>query len=290
MLWTLLKSALLMPLRHGVWSNDHLELLDPSSRYIGLLSSLRAFTEISHLQLALALVALQVISWTLTHVVNRAVNLAASVAFSAASLLFFDSIAPTLDGGDNLASIILFVLPLYFMARLISRRPAKIGPSPSSALSATLVTVIRFQIVAMYAYAGTCKLLGHEWQNGTALFYILQSDLYSFPPAQALVLRYPLVTVAATYATIIFQVTFPLLIWVRKARPYLIGAGVALHLSIIIGMGLFEFGLIMMISYLIWIRDKDLNTVVQGIRRQLNRLRTVLHKRRVSQQQVGSKL
>lgn len=278
MLWTLMKSALLLPLSRRVWDDGHIATLDASSRYSKLLAVTQEIIAMSHHSLALALVAIQFVSWILTQASNSSLRLLGAVAFSGSSLLFFESIAPTLDGGDNLASLFIVLMPLYAAARLpfFSKASHDGALTPAAAMDSSLILVIRFQVAIMYAFAGACKLIGHEWQNGTALFYILQSDLYSFPPAQALALNYPLVTVAATYGTIAFQIAFPTLIWVKGARVYLIAAGTLLHLSIIVAMGLFEFGLIMIVSYLIWFDDLDLKATEQSIYQMRHRMKRLL--------------
>jgi hypothetical protein len=108
------------------------------------------------------------------------------------------------------------------------------------------------------------KLNGPLWQKGMALYYILQGESYTHPTVQSLVIEYPAFAMLGTYATMLFQVLFVVLIWRRAARPYLVAAGVGLHLfGIGLGMGLLLFGIIMCLGYLAFI-PADVSARLRG--------------------------
>lgn len=54
----------------------------------------------------------------------------------------------------------------------------------------------------------------------------------------------------ATYAVLMYQGLFPLIVWFKKVKiPFLL-FGVLMHLGIAFGMGIFTFGIVMCLVYL----------------------------------------
>ncbi len=155
-----------------------------------------------------------------------------------------------LDGGNNLAQLVLFFLIFVNTsgkAIALPRWPALRGGLVAVANLA--FTMIMVQIALVYFCAGIYKLNGHLWSNGMALYYILQADTYSHPVLHDLIIEWPWLSLIGSYFTVGFQMVFPYLIWSKKTRPWVIAAGVMLHLGISFGMGLFTFGLVMIAMY-----------------------------------------
>ncbi len=162
-----------------------------------------------------------------------------------------------LDGGNNLVQLLMF----YFMVMNVSGAALRCRWAAPRGLLVALSNVAfymcRIQIALVYLCAGILKLTGPLWQKGMALYYILQSEGYTHPLARDLVLSFPGAAMLATYGTIAFQILFVVLIWWRPARPYLIAAGLGLHLGgIAFGMGLLFFGLVMCLSYVAFLPDR----------------------------------
>lgn len=157
----------------------------------------------------------------------------------------------TTDGGTNLAELFLIYLVFINSSETPTPRPT-IASKFGTALSNTAFQLARFQLVLVYATAGMCKMSGPLWRNGTALFYILQSEYYSHPLWGKILLEHPVLLSLFTHATILFQLSFPALIWAKSFRPYLIGLGTVFHLSIAVVMGLTHFGMMMTIAYVVF--------------------------------------
>lgn len=104
------------------------------------------------------------------------------------------------------------------------------------------------QISFMYTVAGITKLMNVEWLNGDALYYILQvSDFNTFD------LQLPnLVLKCLSYTIIIYQLGFPVFIWVKPIKRPFLWLGASIHLFIAVGLGLFAFGLISLLPYLLF--------------------------------------
>lgn len=158
-----------------------------------------------------------------------------------------------LDGGDNLMQLMLFYL--IFMDPSPVSEEARPRPL-SNALSNAAFLIARLQVVAVYLVAGLAKIDGELWQNGTALYYTLSVDDFTLPSVRYIVSHYPILSVAGTYSTLAYQVSFPWLVWNRRVRPYLMAFGTCLHLQIALVMGLFSFGLAVMAAYACFFTDE----------------------------------
>jgi predicted DCC family thiol-disulfide oxidoreductase YuxK len=161
-----------------------------------------------------------------------------------------NSVRPLMDGGNNLVEIVLFFLIFLDTRKSIQKE----NPPPFAQLSNLLSNIsfmsIKVQICAVYLTAGLCKAIGEMWQNGTALFYILQNENFSHPLVKEFALEYPEFTILPTYFTIIFQLLFSIFVWNRKTYWYILFFGLFLHLQIAFFMGLFLFGTAMCIMYI----------------------------------------
>ncbi|MCW3109939.1 MAG: hypothetical protein JWQ09_4445 [Segetibacter sp.] len=170
-----------------------------------------------------------------------------------------------LDGGNNLMQLIL--LYLIFMDPTIPKNKYKSQfiNHLNNSLSNASFYMVRLQIVIVYLVSGLGKVAGTLWQNGTALYYTLNVDEYSNPFAKHLISLYPIFSVIGTYATMIYQICFPWLIWNRKIRPYLLAFGTFIHIQISFVMGLFMFGLAIATSYLSFMPNDAARKVLNAV-------------------------
>ena len=161
----------------------------------------------------------------------------------------------TLDGGDNLMQIMLIYL-IFMDPAPPSATPAEgVRQYANNAITNAVFLIARLQVVAVYLVAGLGKVTGELWQNGTAIFYTLSVDDFTLPAVRSFVADWPVFSVVATYVTLLYQVSFPWLIWNRRFRPWLMGLGTFIHLQIALVMGLFSFGLAVMSSYVVFFTD-----------------------------------
>lgn len=259
--WFGVHTLLLIPYHRMMWSNDAFILREPfqpenwRSYLYGLLDlpwlgehyGIFIAAQLSCIVLAIAGVyprLLTLIIFVLTLSINHRSNV-------------------TMDGGDNLSEILLFFLifvrnpSLSFPLKELQGSTLKfLSESVQTSVSNVSYALILVQIALVYATAGLCKVTGDLWQNGTSLFYILQSLDYSVPWVASLVLKHSTLLTFATYSTIAFQLCFPVFVWNKHLRPWILLAGVMLHLNIMLVMGLFLFGTVMCISYVSFFPDQ----------------------------------
>ena len=161
-----------------------------------------------------------------------------------------------LDGGNN-----LFILLIFFSIFINNNDKNK----KSNRLSNTFYFLSRYQLCLLYLTAGITKLTGKYWVNGTGIFYALLSENFSHPLLIDFVVDYAEITVFLNYITLIYQISFPFLIWFEKFRKPYIVLGFFIHLSIGIGMGLLFFGIVMIVGHSLFYSNKECKNIFNKI-------------------------
>lgn len=148
-----------------------------------------------------------------------------------------------LDGGNNLQELLLIYSLIMTFGFLLK----------NNFLGQTLrnsgLFLARMQLCFLYLTACLSKFTGEMWQKGVALYYSLSLNSYSNPYLAEIILSNDFLLVVGNYYTLAFQLSFPFLIWNFRTRNVIILMGVLLHTMIAFVMGLFFFGLVMIVSY-----------------------------------------
>ncbi len=114
--------------------------------------------------------------------------------------------------------------------------------------SSMALRFVQIQLCVSYAYTGMEKLRGPMWWDGSAIWGVLgnaQISQYDL----SFMYHFPLLVAFLTFATLIFEIYFPIAVWVRSLRvPWLL-MGVVLHLGIALVMGLHFFAFLMLAAY-----------------------------------------
>jgi len=172
-------------------------------------------------------------------------------------LSFYDVARFSIDGGHNLSWLLL----LYNV--FLDPRPD--APMFSKFVSMCGFLTCRAQILLVYLTAGLTKLVAPVWQEGEALYYVLALDVFSFPWMQAWVATAPVSLLKlCSYFIIGFQLAFPLFVWNKRLRPWLLLTGICVYASIMLVMGLGTFGLVMIVAHILFL-DED-SKIVRKIR------------------------
>lgn len=118
----------------------------------------------------------------------------------------------------------------------------------TDAVSSAFYRLAQFQICAIYAYTGFEKLKGVSWWNGSALWTVFANpQMVVFD--MTWMRHFAFVIALITYVTIIFEIYFPMALFVPKLKKYWLFAGLFFHLGIGILMGLMPFSLVMLSPY-----------------------------------------
>jgi hypothetical protein len=114
---------------------------------------------------------------------------------------------------------------------------------------------MRFQMALIYFGSALSKLAFPVWRDGSAVYWALNlNDFHRFPwviPESAA----PLLAVT-TWATLGFELFFPLLVIFRRTRPVILWAGVALHLGLWLTLELGPFSWVMLAGYIAFLNPE----------------------------------
>ncbi|MEZ6062589.1 MAG: HTTM domain-containing protein [Planctomycetaceae bacterium] len=124
---------------------------------------------------------------------------------------------------------------------------AKIRGRPS--VSANLaIRLIQLHLCLIYFYAGASKLQGVTWWTGEAIWNVIANREYQTFDLTWLAHHSQVIEVIA-HVTILWELSFPALVWVRPLRPIVLAMGVLMHLGIGAFLGMWTFGLAMIAGY-----------------------------------------
>ncbi|PDZ42315.1 DCC1-like thiol-disulfide oxidoreductase family protein [Bacillus wiedmannii] len=179
------------------------------------------------------------------------------------------------DGGDNLLRVLLIYMLFtqntayfsfdskHFWRKCHTKEQLhKYRISTLVHNFAVLACII--QMCILYFTAGSYQTMGDLWNQGTALYYIMQVDQFSTPLLKGMFDGHDWLTVIATYLSILVKLAFPFMLFNRKTKYIAVCSIAFFHLGIAVGMGLITFSAIMMIADLMIISDDDYRKLRRG--------------------------
>ena len=172
-----------------------------------------------------------------------------------------------LAGGDQISLIIFSLLPfINTSGKAHSLQDKKTINNFSIVLSETSFLLCKLHMATLYFSSVLYKLQGDLWLNGVAMYYIVQSDEFYHPFWAELIINSDFFITFTTYFTILWELSYPFLIWTRQCRLQLISIAIIFHLGTIFVMGLTTFGVAMIMLNLIFLTDKEFKFIKEKLR------------------------
>ena len=224
-----------------------------------------------------------------------------SIVFAIVVTSFYSRSILMTDGGDNLVA--LMSIYMVFTAcgrrwsldarrarlrgaassrgRLLARFDASEPARQFAVARRILVTVLHncgmvvvgAQICILYATAGLYKAQGSDWDNGTALHYVLNLSLFQpWPALSAVADSHPMMITVSAYLTVLVQVAFPFALFGRL-KYVILSMLICMHLGIAVLMGLPLFSGSMLIADAVFLSDRFYVHVGHRVRRFARRSR-----------------
>lgn len=167
------------------------------------------------------------------------------------SVSYSKIILPLLNGTDLVLSLFLLIAVLIPVSPVLGHT----SRSYQYYISSFCVLLIKVQIALIYFCSGYDKLITASWRNGSAIYSIQHLDFFNNP---FLYVQLPnSVMLLVAWMVILFEILFPVLIWFNALRKYLLLTGVLFHLAIVVFLGLLDFGVLMIVSYTIFLPLKN---------------------------------
>jgi hypothetical protein len=200
-------------------------------------------------------------------------RLAAIIVF--VLILSFERRNPAIfNGGDQLLRIEAIFLALSPCGAALSldqrRRTGSFWTAQE--IRPWTIRLLQIQLSIVYLATVVMKLSGETWQNGTAVTYSLRQNDLQFIPLPASIAENLMVSNVLTWGTLVIEVALGILVWNRRLRPWVLGAGVALHLSISLTIEVGFFTFVTFILYLAFIPPERSQAIAEGVRTRLSAL------------------
>lgn len=242
-LWLLGNTLLVLPIAHQIWGTGSLIIpfeFEPSflNKLYFILANPR-FANFYPWVMGVQVAA--IFCWYAT---RRKVF---SVLIYAATALLFAPVDAYTTGGHYL--VVLFAFFFIFMS-------TEEGGPIQNALSNLFLFACKMQLALVYLFAGLYKIHGTHWLTGDAVYFVLNIREFSHPLVREWLLPHPALLKLASWVGLGYQLLFPIFIWVKPLKWPLLTVGVGFHLFIAFAVGLPDFGLLMVMSYTMFVSDK----------------------------------
>lgn len=123
--------------------------------------------------------------------------------------------------------------------------------------------LVQVHMAIVYLYAGLGKLKGDAWWDGTAVW--MAAANYEYQSGDLTWMAwYPYVPQFVTIFTVAWEVTFFLLVWRTRWQLWVLVCGVLMHLGIGAFLGMWTFGLIMIVTYVSFVPPEMVLRLQQG--------------------------
>jgi Vitamin K-dependent gamma-carboxylase len=133
------------------------------------------------------------------------------------------------------------------------------------------VRLMQIQFSAIYLFAVWDKTRGTTWNNGTAVSIALRITDISRFPVPHFVTHSLLISNVLTFGTLVIELSLAVLVWNRRLRPWVLLAGLSLHLGIEYSVRVGFFGLAVTSMYLLWVPPERMESVLLALRRRFSR-------------------
>ena len=180
----------------------------------------------------------------------------------------FLNTSTVIDGGDQVASIITFLLiPIcIFDGR---KWHWSIEEKEKSFIAKTVATfaflLLTFQISIIYFFSAVGKFKVSEWINGTAIYYWLTHPLFGaveyFNPLINIILKNPILTAFLNWSVLILELAIAVSIfWINNNhKRYLLRIAILFHFFIALFLGIVSFSITMIACLVLLLISKNNN-------------------------------
>ena len=118
----------------------------------------------------------------------------------------------------------------------------------------------------LYGSTGWLKALKEPswWTTGDVLAYHLLHPYFGMKPIGVWVSAQPWIVLPLCWATVLFEASFPFLVWWRRTNPWLLLAGLLMHLGIGLFMNVGPFSYVALAAYPALLRPELAQKIYEG--------------------------
>lgn len=191
------------------------------------------------------------------------------------------------NSGDLVIRLLAFYLALSSCGAALSLDQRLRTGSFWSAQSRAVwpLRLMQIQMSIIYLATVQAKMAGTAWPGGTAVSYSLRLEDLQLMPTPHWVTANALLMNIATWSTLAIELALGLLVWNRRLRPWVLGAGVVMHLVIMVTIAVGFFSLAMYVLYLSFLSPDTVRRLPEMPRRMEDKLRSLLSRRKMTDSQ-----
>ncbi len=160
-------------------------------------------------------------------------------------------------GADLIASVWLFYLGFINHTQAYSLRKTQ---NKKDLLSSMGLRLLQIQLCVIYGYSGLEKLKGTAWWDGSAVWKVLTNEQLA-PIDFHFLSHAPSFLALTTMLTVIFEVYFPVIVWIPILRRVWLLVGLSFHIAAALFMGLPFFSIVMGLSYLVFLTNNEMSNL-----------------------------
>jgi hypothetical protein len=132
------------------------------------------------------------------------------------------------------------------------------------------VLLIGFQLIVIYVVSALWKIQGSTWLEGHAVYYPLRvEELTLFSELNEVLWHITPLVVISTWATVYFQLFFPVLLLNRWTRIFAILGITGMHIGIAVLLSLPFFSAVMLLADAVFVRDSTWRWLIDWARARL---------------------
>lgn len=165
------------------------------------------------------------------------------LSFSLSRLAF-----PIANGSDYVLNLFLFLS--VFLPIAPTWKPSHLRIIQLN-ISNFVFLFCRVQLSLIYVLSGFDKLISEPWRSGDAVFSIVNLEYFINPHLTISLSQGWFIIIA--WMIILFELFFPVLVWFKGFRAYALVLGIIFHLGIIVVLSLPDFGILMILTYSLFI-------------------------------------
>ncbi len=177
-----------------------------------------------------------------------------------------------LNSGDQLLQVLAFFLVLMPAGVSLSvdrwlKRGEEFWEFPTRPIWP--LRLVQLQVSILYISAAWAKVRGSTWNDGTAVSYAFRIDDIARFPVPDFITDSVLIANLLTYGTLAVELALGILVWNRVLRPWVLLAGVGLHLGIdyAVRVGFFSYGVF--VAYMAFLPPQTASAIILSARDKL---------------------
>ena len=170
---------------------------------------------------------------------------------------------------DNILAILMFYLCLgpsgacFSVDSCLRQRKQSVAAIKRSSAATVAIRVMQVHLVLVFAAMAIAQLQGDKWWQGTAVWWLMarpESRLVDLTGLSSVGMAFEYLVNLLTYAIVLYELCFAVLIWNPVARPILLLMGIFVWGGLALIGGSVSFCVLMFVATLAFLRPETLRS------------------------------